>query len=358
MLIPVEIEGRAYPIHIVDEGLVGLGQAVADQLRPGPIVVVSNTVVAPLYLDQATASLSAAGFQPSTVVLPDGESHKTLATWGGLVEDLIGLGLRRNTPVLALGGGVTGDLVGFAAACALRGVPFVQVPTTLLAMVDSAVGGKTGVNSNRGKNLVGAFYQPRLVYAAMATLQTLDQAELRSGLGEVIKHGVLRDSALFELCVSSGARALARDGAVLGEMVKRSCMVKAEIVAADEREEGLRAVLNLGHTVGHAIETAAGHGRLRHGECVAMGLVAETAWCAERGSCAPEVADRVREAVLALGMALRPDGIAEDALVHAAGYDKKLSRAMLQTAVVERIGVVHLESVGLEEIPRMLSHLS
>lgn len=358
MVIPVDLGGRSYPIHIVDGGLDGLGAATAEALRPGPIVVVSNTVVAPLYLAQAMASLQAAGFDPSSVIIPDGEVSKTLQTWADLVEDLLGKGLRRSTPVVALGGGVTGDIVGFAAASALRGVPFVQVPTTLLAMVDSAVGGKTGVNSRRGKNLVGAFYQPRLVYAAMNTLRTLDPAELRSGLGEVIKHGIIADPALFDLCARAGERALAGDSMVLAEMVERSCRVKAEVVGLDEREDGRRAVLNLGHTVGHAIETAAGHGLLRHGECVAMGLVAETAWCAERGSCTPEVAEQVREAVVALGLRLRPNDLSQDALVHAAGYDKKVSRAMLQTAVVEQVGAVHLESVGLEEIPRMLSHLS
>lgn len=358
MLIPVELEGRGYPIHIVDGGLDGLGAAVAEALPPGPVVIVSNDVVGPLYMAEAGASLERAGFRCEKVLVPDGEVNKTLAIWAELVESILAAGLRRSTPILALGGGVVGDMAGFAAASALRGVPFVQVPTTLLAMVDSAVGGKTGINSRLGKNLVGAFYQPRLVYAAMGTLKTLDDAELRSGLGEVLKHGILQDPALFALCEDQAARATARDPAVLGEMVERSCRVKAAVVAQDEREDGLRAILNLGHTVGHAIETAAGHGQLRHGECVAMGLAAECAWAAARGSCPPELPDRVRDALRGLGLPTRPPALSLHDLERAAGYDKKLAHAKLTTAVVERIGAVHLESVGVQEIPRMLSHLT
>ncbi|MCK6504628.1 3-dehydroquinate synthase [Myxococcota bacterium] len=357
MIIPVSLEGRAYPIHVVDEGLGGLGAAVAATLPTGPIMVVTNPVVGGLYLDATLRSLAAAGFSPRAFEIPDGERHKSVATWATLVEDLLGAGLRRSTPVVALGGGVTGDIVGFAAASALRGVPLVQVPTTLLSMVDSAVGGKTGVNSSHGKNLVGAFYQPRLVYAAMQTLRTLEPAELRSGLGEVLKHGVLRDEALFALCEQQGERAVALDGAVLGEMVERSCRVKAEVVALDEREDGLRAILNLGHTAGHAVETAAGHGTLRHGECVALGLVAEVRWAAARGDCPPEVVHRVEAAVARLGLTIRTPPLSPQDLLRAAGYDKKAARGMLRTAVVERIGAVRLEAVGLEELPRMLALL-
>lgn len=355
--IPVALAGRSYEVAVVEGDLTGLGAAVAEVLPAGPIVVVTNPVVGALYLDAALASLRRAGFQPRAVEIPDGEDHKTLATWQQLVLDLLAGGLTRSTPVVALGGGVTGDIVGFAAASALRGVPLVQVPTTLLSMVDSAVGGKTGVNTPQGKNLVGAFYQPRLVYAAMHTLRTLDPAELRSGLGEVVKHGVLRDPALFALCESSAARALACDGTVIGEMVARSCRVKAEVVAADEREGGLRAILNLGHTVGHAVENVLGYGTLRHGECVGMGLVAEARWAAARGDCTPETADRIAVAVQALGLPLAPPPVDAQALLRAAGYDKKASRGMLRTAVVERIGAVRLDSVELAELPTMLSHL-
>ncbi|NOY28489.1 MAG: 3-dehydroquinate synthase [Oligoflexia bacterium] len=362
--MPVDLQGRGYPIHVVDGDLSLLGAAMAAVLPTGPVAVVTNPVVGALYLDAALQSTAAAGFQPFAVEIPDGERHKTVQTWARLVDDLLAAGLRRTTPVVALGGGVTGDITGFAAASALRGVPLVQVPTSLLAMVDSAVGGKTGVNTRLGKNQVGAFYQPRLVYAAIQTLHTLQPAELRSGLGEVIKHGVLADPALFELCEAQAdaSRHMRSEAplsdAVLGEMVARSCRVKANIVGSDERESGLRAVLNLGHTVGHAVETAAGYGALRHGECVAIGLVAETRWAVSRGACDAGLASRIEHAVRALGLPVDPPPLRRLDLERAVGYDKKAARGMLSTAVVERIGAVHLESIDLQELPHMLSHLS
>ncbi len=358
MRLKVDLAGRSYPIHVVDGDLAGLGAAVAEVLPSGRVVVVTNPVVGALYLDAAMDSLSGAGFQPVSLEIPDGEANKTVETWHALVNGLLSLGLRRSTPVIALGGGVTGDIVGFAAATALRGVPLVQVPTTLLSMVDSAVGGKTGVNTPFGKNLVGAFYQPRLVYAAMHTLRTLEPAELRCGLGEVIKHGVLRDPELFALCEDRADDARALDGEVIGEMVVRSCRVKAEVVAADELEGGLRAILNLGHTVGHAIENVLGYGQLRHGECVAIGLAAETRWAVQRGDCSVETAERVERAIAALGLPLAPPPVSRTALLQAAGYDKKAARGMLTTAVVQRIGAVRLDTVALEELPNMLAQLT
>ncbi|MCB9777914.1 MAG: 3-dehydroquinate synthase [Alphaproteobacteria bacterium] len=357
MLIEVELPDAAYPIHVVDGGLEGLGGAVAQALRPGPAFVVTNPVVGALYAHAACASLRGAGFRPIVVEIPDGEAHKTVSTWQGLVEDLLAAGIRRSDPVVALGGGVTGDIAGFAAATVLRGVPLVQVPTSLLAMVDSAVGGKTGVNSPRGKNLIGAFYQPRLVYAGMATLATLADDELRSGLGEVVKHGVLADPALFELCRARAAAAVARAPEVLAEMVERSCRVKASIVARDEREQGLRAVLNLGHTAGHAVETCVGHGTLRHGECVAIGLVAETRWAEGRGDAAAGLASEVEAVVAGLGLPTVAPPIDPERLVAAAGYDKKTERGMVRSAVTEQIGRVRLDLIPQSELPNLLSHL-
>ncbi|RME26417.1 MAG: 3-dehydroquinate synthase [Deltaproteobacteria bacterium] len=357
MKIEVELGGRSYPIHVIEGGLEGLGAAMRAALPPGPAVVVTNPVVGALYARDCVDSLSAAGFSPVVVQVPDGEAAKTVETWHRLVLDLLATGLRRTTPVVALGGGVTGDIAGFAAASALRGVPLVQVPTTLLSMVDSAVGGKTGVNVPAGKNLVGAFYQPRLVYAALDTLRTLDPAELRSGLGEVVKHGVLRDPALFALCEERAEDARGLDGEVVAEMVVRSCRVKAAVVAADERESGLRAILNLGHTVGHAIENVLGYGVLRHGECVGIGLVAETRWAAARGDCTADTARRVTDTVRRLGLPLAPPPVDREALIAAAGYDKKAARGMLATAVVERIGAVRLERVAFTEVPQMLAQI-
>lgn len=358
MVLTVDLPGgRAYPIHVVDGGLEGLGETLAAAISPRRVALVTNPVVGALYQDAAIDSLSAAGFSPELLHIPDGEAHKTVQTWHMLVESLLRAGIDRKTPVIALGGGVTGDIVGFAAATALRGVPLVQVPTSLLAMVDSAVGGKTGVNSPRGKNLIGAFYQPALVYAAMGTLKTLDLAEIRSGLGEVIKHGLLRDRALFELCAAHPDEILALDPVLMRQLVVRCCTVKAAVVAEDERESGIRAILNLGHTVGHAIENRLGYGEMRHGECVAVGVIAEARWAAARGDCAPELPAQIQAVTARLGLPTAAPTLRIEALLDAAQSDKKLSRGTLSTAILEDIGKVRLARIPADEIPAMMAQL-
>ena len=354
----VALGERTYPIHIRPE-LAGLGAAVAATLpRARRVAVVTNPVVGALYGAATQESLRAAGLEPVLLELPDGEAHKTVQTWAQLVEDLLDARIDRETPVLALGGGVTGDVVGFAAASVLRGVPLVQVPTTLLAMVDSSVGGKTAVNARRGKNLVGAFYQPALVYAPLETLQTLDAAEIRSGLGEVVKHGLLQDPALLELCEQQAAAILAREAGVLARLVAGCCRVKAAVVAQDERETGLRAILNLGHTVGHALEAVLGYGTMRHGECVALGLVAEARWAAQRGDCDAAVPARIVRALEGLGIAVSaPSWVTLMAMDAAAGADKKVVRGTLTTAILEDVGRVRLEQVPTTEIAAMMAQL-
>lgn len=350
--------GRDYPILISGGGLEGLGAVVRERFLGERVFLVTNEVVAELYAAAARASLEAAGFSVTLVQIPDGESHKTLQTWQSVVDALLGAGIDRKTPVLALGGGVTGDIVGFAAASVMRGVPLVQVPTTLLAMVDSSVGGKTAVNAARGKNLIGAFYQPELVFAPLATLKTLDPAEVRCGLGEVVKHGLLQDPEIVRLCEEQAEDILALEVGVVSELVERCCRVKADVVAADEREKGLRAILNLGHTVGHAIEQALGYGTMRHGECVALGMLAEARWAVARGVCEPAVVTRLEEVLRRLGLpGAAPDGLDMEALVEAAGADKKLSRGTLTTAILERVGRVRLEHVPASEISAMMAQL-
>ncbi len=357
MVLTVELAERAYPIHVVDGGLDGLGGAVAAQLPPGRIAVVTNPVVGPLYLDAAMESLSAAGFEPFSVMIPDGEASKTIATWHALVEDLLAARVTRSTPIVALGGGVTGDITGFAAASVLRGCPLVQVPTTLLSMVDSSVGGKTGVNSPRGKNLVGAFHQPRLVYAAMGTLSTLDLAEVRSGLGEVIKHGLLQDPEIFALCEERPDDILALHPAVMRDLVVGCCRVKADVVAQDEREGGIRAILNLGHTVGHAIENALGYGEMRHGECVGIGMLAEARWAVAERGCDPAVPQRLQVCMERLQMHTRAPRLQMEELIVASRADKKLSRGTLTTAILEQVGRVRLERIPSGEILSMMARL-
>jgi 3-dehydroquinate synthase len=283
--VPVDLGDRSYQVLITDEGFDGLGTALAERFAPGVVCVVSNPVVAPLYLAEASDSLARAGFTVRALTIADGEQHKDAATWLALVDALLAAGLDRRTPVIALGGGVTGDLVGFAAAAVLRGVPFVQVPTTLLAMVDASVGGKTGVNLPQGKNLLGAFHQPSLVFANTRTLRSLPDAEWRCGMGEALKHGVIRDAALVDWMLAEASGLAAREPTLTAELVGRCCRIKAAVVVADEREAGVRAILNFGHTFGHALETAIGYGHIRHGEAVALGMLLESRLAVRLGWC-------------------------------------------------------------------------
>ncbi|MBK1700039.1 3-dehydroquinate synthase [Thiococcus pfennigii] len=267
--IEVALGERSYPIRI-GTGLIGDPACYAPYLAGSQVLIVTNETVAPLYLEPVRAAL--AGRQVEAVVLPDGEQYKTLEVVGRIFDVLLGRRFARDCTLVALGGGVVGDMAGFAAACYQRGVPFIQVPTTLLAQVDSSVGGKTGVNHPLGKNMIGAFHQPRAVIADTATLDTLPDRELAAGLAEVIKYGLIRDAGFFAWLEARMGALRARDPAALAEAIARSCRCKAEIVAADEREAGQRALLNLGHTFGHAIETGAGYGAWLHGEAIAAGM--------------------------------------------------------------------------------------
>ncbi len=362
-VIQVALAERAYPIHVVAGGLEGLGKALVAHFDPGRVLLVSNPVVAALHQAAAVEALERAGFEPQVLHVPDGESAKHLGTWSALVEGLLDARIDRRTPVLALGGGVTGDLVGFAAASVLRGVPFVQVPTTLLAMVDASVGGKTGFNTAHGKNLVGAFYQPRMVYAATGVLSTLEQAEWRCGLGESLKHGVIRDTALVDWMEANAGALRIRDEKATSWLVRRCCEIKARVVAIDEREAGLRAILNFGHTVGHALETALGHGSLRHGEAVALGMLVETRFAVERGWCRqPSMLERLTELsrLLELPTTLPEAPLSgsgpsfRDKLDRAVRMDKKTVRGRLNLVAPVEMGAVELRSVTAEDLVALM----
>lgn len=361
MRIPVAV-GAAYDV-VIEESFAGLGVALAERLDParseGRCVVVTNPVVGPLHAAALLAELRGAGWIPERLEVPDGEASKTITSWQALVDALLGLRIDRQTPVLALGGGVTGDLVGFAAATVLRGVPLIQVPTTLLAMVDSSVGGKTGVNTPHGKNLVGAFHQPELVWAALDTLTTLPDTELRCGFGEVVKHMVIRGEHALAACESLAPALVDRHGDALARMVADSVRTKAEIVAEDPLETGRRAVLNLGHTLGHAVEAVCGYGVVRHGEAVALGLLGVTTYAATRGwLAAPDLPSRLTELCVALGLPSQvPPGTDADALAAAVAFDKKRARGMLQLVVPSAPGRIDLRSVPLEEVPGLIQAL-
>jgi 3-dehydroquinate synthase len=289
--VDVELGERSYPIFI-GPGLLNKAELVAGYLGKGRVVIVSNDVVAPLYMDKAKQLFP--GLDVAEVVLPDGEAHKNLDAINHIYDMLLAGKYDRNTLLIALGGGVVGDITGFAAATYLRGINFIQIPTTLLAQVDSSVGGKTGVNHPLGKNMIGAFYQPLCVLADTDVLGTLPQREVRAGLAEVLKYGLIYDAEFFDWLETNSEGICESDSALLSQTIKTCCEIKAEIVAKDERESGVRALLNLGHTFGHAIETASGYGNWLHGETVAMGMVMAADLSRKLGWIDLAVAQRIR----------------------------------------------------------------
>jgi len=334
--VEVELGSRRYSIHI-GPGLLDDGAGLAA-LAPGRhVLIVSDGNVAPLYLARVEAAF--AGKQVATQVLPPGEREKTLARFGQLLAALASLGASRDATLVALGGGVIGDLTGFAAACWMRGTGLVQLPTTLLAMVDSSVGGKTAVDLPEGKNLVGAFHQPSAVLADTATLATLPDRELRAGLAEVIKYGALGDAAFFDWVQAHAAALLARDAAALTHAIATSCAMKAGIVARDETETGERMLLNLGHSFGHAIEAEQGFGGLVHGEAVAVGMVLAAKLSAELGLAPGTDLDRLVAALRALELPTElPPGLDPDALLARMRLDKKNLSGILRLILWRGVG--------------------
>ena len=268
--IRVALDERSYPIHI-EPGLLAQTDLLAPFIKGTLAVIVTNETVAPLYLDQTIAACG--DKQVKSVILPDGEQYKTLAQYEVVMTELLSMNAARDVTLIALGGGVIGDLCGFVAATYQRGVPFIQVPTTLLAQVDSSVGGKTAVNHPLGKNMIGAFYQPQFVAIDTSSLRTLPAREFAAGMAEVVKYGIIYDYAFFEWLEQHAVDLLALDEQALQYAIKRCCEIKAEVVAQDERESGIRAILNLGHTFGHAIEAEQGYGNWLHGEAVAAGTI-------------------------------------------------------------------------------------
>ena len=334
--LEVALGERSYPIYI-GAGLLGDPRWVVPHLAGRRALVVTNETVAPLYLDRVEQSLQ--DIPHEAVVLPDGERHKTLDTVNRVFDRLLEGRHDRRTTLIALGGGVVGDITGFAAACYQRGVAFVQVPTTLLAQVDSSVGGKTGVNHPLGKNMIGAFHQPRAVVADTDTLATLPARELRAGIAEVIKYGLIRDPELFRWLETHMEGLLERDPALLAEAIERSCRNKAEVVAADERESGQRALLNLGHTFGHAIETGLGYGAWLHGEAVGAGMALAARLSARLGWLDAAAVTRIDALLERAGLpAAPPDGLAGERALELMAVDKKVQDGRLRLVLLKGIG--------------------
>ena len=334
--LELDLGERSYPIHI-GEGLLSRADLIAPHISGQRVAIVSNETVAPLYMHTCLATLQA--YAPLPVVLPDGEQYKTLDTLETVVTALLGGGLDRQTTLFALGGGVIGDITGFAAACYQRGVPFIQLPTTLLAQVDSSVGGKTAVNHRLGKNMIGAFYQPRCVIIDTDTLKTLPDRELSAGLAEVIKYGVLQDRVFFEWLEASIDRLLNRDTEALTFAIRRSCEIKAAIVSADEREAGVRALLNLGHTFAHAIEAGLGYGTWLHGEAVSAGMIMAADLSCRIGWLAAGDVKRIETLLSRAQLPVRgPAAIESERLLELMSVDKKVQAGRLRLVLLRAIG--------------------
>ena len=342
----LDLGERSYPIYI-GRGLLAPGELLKRHVSGSRVAVISNETVAPLYLDTLMPALS--GFHPVKIILPDGESYKTLDVLNRIYTALLEARCDRQTTLIALGGGVIGDMAGFAAASYQRGVPFIQVPTTLLSQVDSSVGGKTGVNHPLGKNMIGAFYQPRAVVIDTDTLNTLPDRELASGLAEVIKYGLIRDPEFFAWLETNLDKLLARDAEALAFAIHRSCRNKAEVVAADERETGVRATLNLGHSFGHAIETGLGYGNWLHGEAIAAGMVMAADLSRRLGWLTAAETTRIEKLIKCARLPVRAPGTLSTArFLELMAVDKKVLNGRLRLVLLKRLG----EAVVTDDYPR------
>ena len=333
----VDLGERSYPVYI-GRDLLADSDLMAQHIGGTQVVMVSNDTVGPLYLDRVRAALGERSLV-TEVILPDGEQYKTLDTLSDIFDQVLARGHNRTTTFVAVGGGVVGDITGFAAACYQRGVDFIQVPTTLLAQVDSSVGGKTAVNHPLGKNMIGAFYQPRAVLIDTNTLQTLPRRELCAGLAEVVKYGLICDEPFYRWLQEQMPRLLAREEASLAEAIERSCSNKARVVAADEREGGIRAILNLGHTFGHAIETAQGYGEWLHGEAVAAGMVLAAELSANRGWIPDGEVVALRELLAGIDLPVVPPAdMSQRQFLELMARDKKVLDGRLRLVLLRAIG--------------------
>ena len=343
----VELGSRSYPIHI-GGGLIDRGDLVVGCLRQKRVVIVTNDVVGPLYLERLQTALTAVGVESRAVVLPDGEAHKDWDSLNRIFDALLSAHADRGTTLVALGGGVVGDITGFAAATYQRGVPFIQIPTTVLSQVDSSVGGKTAINHPLGKNMIGAFHQPRLVLADTGTLATLPDRELKAGLAEVIKYGLIRDPAFFDWIERNIGNLLMRDSEALTYAIERSCRNKAEVVAADETEQGDRALLNLGHTFGHAIETGLGYGVWLHGEAIAAGMVMAADLSRRLGWLSDSDIARVRSLLERVELPVSGPDLGGDRYLELMRHDKKVADGKLRLILLERIGKAVVSEAATE----------
>jgi 3-dehydroquinate synthase len=357
-IIDVELASNAYPVYL-GRGLLSETSLWNRHLGAGKTLIVTNDVVAPLYLEQLKSALS--GRDTEVHVLADGEPEKNVDTWFGIVDKLVSIQARRDATVVALGGGVVGDIAGFAAACYMRGVRFLQAPTTLLAQVDASVGGKTAINHQKGKNLIGAFHQPAAVVIDSATLASLPEREFNAGLAEVVKYGAIRDAGFFKWLEDNSSRIAARENDALDHLIHESVQNKAEIVASDEKEAGVRALLNFGHSFGHALEATTDYSRFLHGEAVSIGMVTAAYLSEMRGICEHGAAARLAGILQTIGLPVQyPADIVISDLVDALALDKKAVVSGLRLILLKAIGnaVVDSNSRQSEIIAAMENNLA
>lgn len=349
-VVKVNLGDKSYQISIGANSLEQIGSLLKELQPAGKILVVSDDNTGRIYGDTVLKSLASAGFTAELLLVPPGEGTKSLEVAQTVFTKAIRMGLDRKSPIAALGGGVVGDLTGFIAATYLRGIPFIQIPTSLLAQVDSSVGGKVAVNHPLGKNLIGAFYQPKAVIIDIHTIYTLPERELATGLAEVIKHGLIADAALFAYLQTNHRQMFNRDPAALSHIIKRSCEIKAGVVAQDERESGLRMILNFGHTIAHAIEASAGYGKYNHGEAVAIGMHGAALISCYLGLCAPELIETVKRVVANYHLPLTAVGCKPNDIFSLLTRDKKTLGGKIHWVLLADIGKVVIRNDVPEEI--------
>ncbi|MBT6716558.1 MAG: 3-dehydroquinate synthase [Nitrospina sp.] len=351
----IDLGERSYDI-LLGSGLLGsVGKFLSQVLQPSRIVLITHPSLFKLYGEKVLSGFKDQGWTTDVIEVPEGETSKTLQQAEKIFDRLLDLRCDRKTVLVALGGGVIGDLVGFVAATYQRGIPFVQVPTTLLSQVDSSVGGKTAVNHPKGKNMIGAFYQPRLVVADLGTLQTLPKNEFRAGLAEVIKYGVISDPSLFEYLEKNTEKILQLDNECLAHIVKTSCAIKAEVVEKDERESHYRMILNFGHTLGHAFEALTGYSRFIHGEAVAIGMVHAAKLSQQLGKCQEEITKRLSELVRKCGLPIDMPDLDPQTIIDSLYHDKKTMNNKIKFILVKEIGVIEIvDDLPKEDILKML----
>ncbi|QPJ64624.1 MAG: 3-dehydroquinate synthase [Candidatus Nitrohelix vancouverensis] len=340
----LDLGARSYDILIAPGLLKNAGALIKEAVSPSQVVVITHPTIRKLYGAALESSLKTAGFQAQWIEIPEGESSKSLEQAGAIFDSLFKMNCDRKSLLVALGGGVIGDITGFVAATWLRGVPFVQIPTTLLSQVDSSVGGKTAVNHPQGKNLIGAFYQPRRVIVDLDTLKTLPENEFKAGLAEVVKYGVIEDADFFEFLENNAEKILKQDPACLERIVETSCAVKALVVEKDETESSYRMILNYGHTIGHAVEALTHYTDYLHGEAVALGMVYAARLSNKLGKCSDEVPKRIEGLLDRLGLPVKLPKLDADAMIESMGHDKKAVANKIRFILVQKLGAVEITS--------------